>query len=84
MYFLYILKSLKDNKYYTGLTSNLKRRINEHNSRQVKSTKNRAPFELIYTEEYNTLCEVRKREKWFKSGEGREIRRAILEKNIPR
>jgi len=47
--FVYVLLSLKDQKRYIGLTNNLERRFNEHNSGQVKATKYRKPFKLIYS-----------------------------------
>jgi putative endonuclease len=53
MYTVYILQSLKDNRYYIGSTNNLKRRFIEHNRGQTRSTANRKPFKLIYKEEYN-------------------------------
>ena len=70
--FLYILKSSKDSKRYIGVTSDLQRRIIEHNSGLVKSTKHRKPMELIYVEEFNSKTEAMNREKFFKSGKGRE------------
>ena len=73
MYLVYILKSLKDHKRYIGFTSDLERRILEHNSGLVKSTRNRKPFELIYTEEFEIKEQAMDREKFFKSGKGREF-----------
>ena len=49
-YFIYILKSDKDNKFYTGYTKNLTERFKMHNQGLVDSTKNRLPFKLIYFE----------------------------------
>ncbi len=72
MYFIYVLHSLKDNKYYYGLTQNLDKRLKEHNNKEVPSTKNRVPFCLVYFEKVDTLVEARKREKYFKSGFGRK------------
>ena len=72
MYFVYVLKSKKDEKLYCGFTENLERRINEHNNREVPSTKSRAPFELIYFENTGNITEARKRERYFKSGFGRK------------
>ena len=43
MYFVYILQSLKDNKRYIGSTNEIQRRVEEHNSGKVKSTRNRIP-----------------------------------------
>ena len=68
MYYVYILKSLKDKNIYTGFSSNLKRRFNEHQLGLVKSTKNRAPLKLIYFEAYLNKSDARKREKYLKSG----------------
>ena len=73
MYWVYILKSLKDSKRYIGFTNDLTRRINEHNSGLVKSTKNRKPLILIHTEEYSTKEEAAERERFYKSGKGREL-----------
>jgi putative endonuclease len=72
MFFVYILKSLKDNKRYIGFTSDLERRISEHNQGLVKSTKNRRPLVLIHTEIYSTKKEAEKKEKFYKSGSGRQ------------
>jgi putative endonuclease len=68
MYYVYILKNLKDNKIYTGYTSNLQRRLNEHKSGRVKSTKHRKPLKLVYYEAYLSKKDAREREKYLKSG----------------
>ncbi|NMB82415.1 MAG: GIY-YIG nuclease family protein, partial [Ignavibacteria bacterium] len=52
MFTVYILRSDKDKKRYIGFTDNLDRRISEHNSGRVVSTKNRRPLNLIYTEQF--------------------------------
>ena len=70
MYSVYILKSLKDSKYYIGQTDNLSDRINKHNNGQVKSTKNRRPFVLVKEEIFDTRGEARKRENYFKKLKG--------------
>jgi putative endonuclease len=62
MYYVYILKSKKDNNFYIGSTNNLKCRFHEHNSGWVFSTKSRKPFELIYYEAYSAESDARKRE----------------------
>jgi len=66
MFFLYILKSLKDHKLYIGSTNNLKKRITEHNSGKVFSTKPRIPFEIIYCEMYKAEKDARLRESKLK------------------
>lgn len=62
MFFVYILKSKKDGKFYTGSTSDLKRRVKEHNAGKVTSTKHRLPFVLQYYEAMQTEDEAKKRE----------------------
>ncbi len=52
MYYLYVLKSKKDGNFYTGSTSDLRKRFAKHNKGQVFSTRRRIPFEIIYYEAY--------------------------------
>jgi len=66
MFYLYILKSKKDNQCYTGSTNDIEKRINEHNSGLVFSTKLRIPFELVYYEAYKSEGDARAREKNLK------------------
>ena len=79
MYFVYVLRSLKDFKNYVGFTENLDRRFEEHNSGLVKSTRNRSPFKLLYSETFKTKKEALKKEKFFKTGKGREYLKTLLE-----
>lgn len=62
MYYVYVLKSLKDGDLYTGSTNNLLRRIKEHNDGKCFSTKTRTPFELVYYEAYRAESDARERE----------------------
>ena len=78
MNYVYILISKRDFKRYIGLTNNLKRRLNLHNSGKVQATKNRKPFDLIYYEEFEDRINAAKREKFLKSGKGREFLNSIL------
>jgi len=71
MFFVYILLSEKDSKRYIGCTENLNRRLAEHNSGLVKSTKNRRPLKLIYFEEFNIKSDAMKREKEIKAKKGK-------------
>ena len=78
MFYVYILKSLKYGRHYTGSTNNLERRIMEHNTGQTKYTSQTGPFELIYSEKYNTKLEAIRREKFLKTGKGRELLKEVL------
>ncbi|MFA4844248.1 MAG: GIY-YIG nuclease family protein [Candidatus Margulisiibacteriota bacterium] len=80
MYYVYILQSLKDNNLYIGMTANLEGRIKKHNAGGVQSTKSRAPLKLLYHEMFPTRDEARKREKFFKTGIGRETIVLLLNK----
>lgn len=72
MYFVYVLKSEIDNKLYYGLTTNLEKRLAEHNAGKVRSTKPRRPFKIVYYEKVESLMEARNKERYFKSGFGRK------------
>lgn len=52
MFYVYVLKSMKDQKLYIGQTNDLKRRFEEHNNGLSTSTKHRRPFKLVYYEAY--------------------------------
>ncbi|RJR25998.1 GIY-YIG nuclease family protein [Candidatus Microgenomates bacterium] len=78
MYFVYILRSTKDGKYYIGSTKNIEQRLYRHNRGLVKSTTRRAPLKLIYYEEYKTLSEALKRESKIKSYKGGEAFKRLL------
>ena len=78
-YTVYVLRSLKNGRLYIGMTSDLARRMAEHNRGHNKSTKGRGPFELVHTERFPTRPQAREREKVLKSGRGREmIKRSLL------
>ena len=72
MFFAYVLRSLKNGRFYYGSTNNLVRRLEEHSGGHTKSLQYVRPLELVYSEEFLTLKEARAREKFFKSGKGRE------------
>lgn len=84
MYYIYILQSSKDREFYTGMTNNVVRRVHEHNAGHVKPTKARVPFMVVHIEAFISRKEARAREKYFKSGVGREERKRIVNKKIPR
>jgi putative endonuclease len=73
MFFTYVLKSKKDGKLYIGFTNDLKKRIIEHNTGQVESTRTRLPLELIYYEACRKKEKAIEREKYFKTGFGRRF-----------
>ncbi|MEK7549741.1 MAG: GIY-YIG nuclease family protein [Patescibacteria group bacterium] len=66
MHYVYLLQSKKDGKLYIGSTDDLKRRIVEHSSGRVISTKNRRPLDLVYYEAYRFKKSALTREKNLK------------------
>lgn len=71
MYYVYVLKSSKEGKWYTGCTKDLRKRFSEHTHNLVFSTKNRGPFTLIYYEACIDTHDAFAREKYLKSGPGK-------------
>ena len=71
MYYVYVIKSNKDKKYYTGFTDNLRKRFNEHCNGANASTKNRGPFKLIYYEACLSKHDAIARERYLKTGMGK-------------
>ena len=72
MYYVYILRSMRDGMLYTGYTDDVDRRLKEHNHGYNLSTARRKPFVLIYQEEYSSKEDASRREKFLKSGQGRK------------
>lgn len=66
MFYVYVLKSLKDSELYIGSSNDLKRRLKEHQNGESFSTNLRRPFELIYYEAYKDEHDARIREQALK------------------
>jgi len=78
---VYILYSEKFNKHYTGFTSNLIQRFKSHNTQGTKGyTVKFIPWKVIYVEFFTSKAEALKREKYLKTGVGREYIKNIIEK----
>ena len=73
MFHVYAISSLSRNYIYVGLTSNLDKRLARHNSGYERTTKPYAPFTLIFSEAFATRLEARAKEKYLKSGAGKEF-----------
>lgn len=81
-YYVYILLSLKDKKFYIGFTTNLRARLVEHATGRVLSTKNRRPFKLIHYEYIINMADAKAREVYLKSGAGHDQLRAFLRRTL--
>ena len=73
MFTVYVLQSINTGLRYVGQTGNSTKRLADHNNGLSRYTKNRGPWILLYKEEYKTRSEAIKREKFLKSGKGREF-----------
>lgn len=66
MFYVYVIKSKKDNELYVGFTNDLRKRLAQHNQELNKSTKHRIPFVLVYYEAYFSEKDARTRERRLK------------------
>ncbi|MEW5894477.1 MAG: GIY-YIG nuclease family protein [Candidatus Omnitrophota bacterium] len=73
MFIVYAIKSLRCNYIYVGLTNDLTRRLNQHIKGKSATTKAYRPFVLIFTEEFEIRQDARDKEKYLKSGSGKEL-----------
>lgn len=79
MYSIYIIESQRDKRLYVGMSQNVKKRIKEHNTGYVFSTKGYRPWKLVYSELVGSRVGARIKEKYYKSGSGKEyIKNVIL------
>ena len=81
MFYVYAISSIEKNYIYVGLTSNIEERLKRHNGLKEHTTKFYAPFKLIYLEEAITRIDARVREKYWKSGVGKEKLRSLRDAN---
>ena len=72
-FYTYVLHSSEHNKIYIGQSSDLEKRLWEHNSGLSKYTKRYMPWVIVYKEELTSRSEAMKREKEIKSQKGREF-----------
>jgi putative endonuclease len=77
-HYVYILKSLCDNKYYIGETADVDARLEYHNAGRQRSTKHRVPFILVYTETFTDRAAALQREKQIKNWKGGNSFKALI------
>ena len=70
--FVYVIRSEVDGRFYVGMTKGIRRRIKEHNIGKTKSTKGFRPWKLFFTEKFDNWDDARRREKYLKSGYGKQ------------
>ena len=78
MYHIYIFRSDKDRKLYTGYTTDIQQRIIDHNRGHVPSTKNRRPLKLVFLESYANKDDAVRRETYLKTSAGKKAIKFML------
>lgn len=81
-FYIYVLYSLKDHKFYIGFTRNLKLRLKEHANGSVDSTRTRRPLKLIHYEYFMNEDDAKAREVFLKSGFGRNQLKLSLKRTL--
>lgn len=71
MYYVYVLQSELDHGLYIGFSTDLRRRLRQHEGGESQATAHRGPWQLIYYEAYRFRQDAEGREKFLKSGAGR-------------
>ena len=79
-YYVYVLMSEKDSRLYKGMTSDIVKRLKEHNAGRNFSTKPYIPWKLIYSKSFENRLSAREYEKYLKSGVGREFLKILKNK----
>lgn len=64
--FIYMLKSLKNGKYYVGISDNVFRRLREHNNGKLKTTSKNKPYFVVFEKQHPDYKSARKHEIWLK------------------
>ena len=76
-YSVYILRSERNGRYYTGHSADPGRRLQQHNSGKVKATRYARPWRLVYAEEFDDRISARRQERTFKSMKSRAYLEAL-------
>jgi len=79
-YYTYILQSEKDDSFYIGTTSDVDRRLIEHNNGFSPYTSKKSPWKLVYVEKCESKTEAIKREKFLKKQRNKEFYRKLIDK----
>ena len=71
MIVVYVIESISDNIWYTGMAKDAEHRLAEHNAGKNRFTKGHRPWKIIYTETHPDWASARLREKYLKSAAGK-------------
>ena len=82
MYYVYLLRSGRINKIYTGYTNDLRKRIIDHKSKQVHTTARMGDVKLIFYEAFTDERDARRREKYLKTTKGKRAIKLMLKNSL--
>lgn len=82
MYYVYVLESLKNKELYIGQTSNLKRRLNDHNKGKSKHTSKNKPYKIIFYLAFGNESDFKRFERYLKSGYGRKFLKSSIKEYL--
>lgn len=82
MYCVYVLKSTKNNQLYVGRTSDLKKRISEHQSGKVRTTNRLNPMKFLFFEGFIAKADAIRRERYFKTSKGKSSLKQIIRESL--
>jgi len=77
-FYVYVLRSIEFERNYVGFTTNVDRRLKDHNSGRTKSTRPYKPWKVILFERFSSKMEALSREKFLKTGQGRDYIKKLL------
>jgi putative endonuclease len=83
-YYVYVLQSEKDRSFYIGLTSDIQKRLKEHTSGEVSTTRSRQPLKLVYWEGCLNQKDAARREKYLKTTWGKRFIKSRLKEFLTR
>ncbi len=78
MFVVYVLRSQVNNRHYIGHTRDIQARLKKHNDGRVRSTKSGVPWQVVYTENFQTKNDAYRRELEIKSYKGGEAFKKLL------
>ena len=78
MFYLYVLRSQQTGGLYVGSAADVEKRLQRHNRGDAKSTRHGVPWAVLHTESFVTRLEAVRRERYYKTGRGREEIQRLL------
>ena len=82
MYYVYLIRSKEHDWKYVGYTTDLEKRVKEHQKGLSKATGPYRPFDIIFYEAYKSKVDAKRREEYFKTNQGKRALRLMLKDRL--